>query len=386
MKDRLQAFLSRPRILWWVYGVIAVLAAIQRMAIGFDQNGYSRYENYRIFKYSWHYFITGANPYTGHPETWDLYKYSPVFSVVMAPFYAVPDWIGLPVWNLLNALPLLAVLLALPGISLQKRCFAAWLVLPELVICLQNTQSNGLMAALMIGTYIALTRNNALAAAGYIMAGVFIKLFGIFAAFVALFYRRQWVTLALAGIGWGLFLALFPGIFTGWDHLKQLYEWWWWLLRDDHAASLGLSVAGWLNTWFGLEPEKSMITIVGLCIQTAAVAADIVRKRTPLYTLASVLIWVVIFNHKAESPTFIIAFCGVAIWYFAQDKPSRAAGWAVGLAFFLASVTPTDLFPPVWYRQFIQPFTFKAVPFIMIWVWMMIKAFRNEQRTDLEVS
>lgn len=384
--ESIVGLMRRPRILWWVYSIVAVLTAVQRLAIGFDEKGYSRYENYRIFKFSWHYFISGTNPYTGHPETWDLYKYSPAFSVSMAPFYAVPDWIGLPVWNLLNALPLLAAILVLPKISPEKRCFAAWLVLPELIISLQNTQSNGIMAALMIWTFIALARTKPLAAAGYVMAGVFIKIFGIFAALVALFYRPQWRIFIPALIGWGVFLALFPVVFTGWPHLKQLYEWWWWLLQDDHAASVGLSVSGWLKTWFGLEPDKTIITIVGLVIQILAVVLDAVRKKSPLYTLSSLLIWVVIFNHKAESPTFIIAFCGVAIWYFMQEKPSVWAKWAIGMTLLLASVTPTDLFPPAWYHNFIQPYTLKAVPFIVIWAWLIFNTFRNEQRIDLEVS
>jgi hypothetical protein len=378
--------LQKPQVLWWGYGIVAVLTAVQRMAIGFDEKGYSRYENYRIFKFSWHYFIAGENPYTGHPETWDLFKYSPAFSVTMAPFYAVPDVIGLPVWNLLNALPLLAALLVLPGITPVRRCYMAWLVLPELIISLQNTQSNGLMAALMIWTYIALAREKPFAAAGYVMAGVFIKIFGVFAALTALFYRSQWRVFIPALIGWGIFWALFPVVFSGWPHLKQLYEWWWMLLRDDHAASVGLSVSGWMETWFGWMPDKSMITIMGLLLQAGAVVLDVRRNKSPLYTLASLLIWVVIFNHKAESPTFIIAFCGVAIWYFMQEKPSAGAKWATGIAFFLGSVTPTDLFPPAWYHHIIQPFTLKAVPFIGIWTWLMIKAFRNEQRINLEVS
>ena len=36
--------------------------------------------------------------------------------------------------------------------------------------------------------------------------------------------------------------------------------------------------------------------------------------------LASIMIWVVIFNHRAESPTFIIAITGVALWYYAQQQ------------------------------------------------------------------
>ena len=36
----------------------------------------------------------------------------------------------------------------------------------------------------------------------------------------------------------------------------------------------------------------------------------------PTMTLAAILVWVVIFNHKAESPTYIIAMMGIGISTF----------------------------------------------------------------------
>jgi Glycosyltransferase family 87 len=356
------------------------------MLLGFNKDGYSKYENYRIFKYAWHYFITGQNPYTGHPETWDLYKYSPAFCVTMAPFYAVPDWIGLIVWNLTNVLVLLVTIFILPGFSPQKRIIIAWFVFPELIIAVQSAQSNALMAALLLLGYIGLEHKKSFASAGWIMSSAFIKIFGIFAAFLAVFYPKQWWAFGISLIVWGLVFALFPIVFIGWPHLKQLYFWWWELLRNDHSASTGLSVSGWLHTWFGLQPPKFWITAIGLSIQLLAVLVQAYRKQSVIPILASLLIWVVIFNHKAESPTFIIAVTGAAIWYFSIKNPKISDQLLLWVAFFLASITPTDLFPRSLFNQWVQPYTLKAVPFIVIWAVIMIDIFRNEQRTDLEVS
>lgn len=78
---------------------------------GRNAKGYTAYENYVIFKNSFTHFIAGLNPYANFPaEQWDLYKYSPAFALCMAPFAALPDWAGLPIWNLLNALGLLAAI------------------------------------------------------------------------------------------------------------------------------------------------------------------------------------------------------------------------------------------------------------------------------------
>jgi hypothetical protein len=373
-------------VLYIVFSLVTVLFTVPKLLSGFSQDGYSKYENYRIFKYAWHYFTLGQNPYTNHPETWDLYKYSPAFCVAMAPFYAVPDWIGLIVWNLTNVLALLAAILILPGFSPRKRIIIAWFVFPELIIAIQNAQSNALMAALFLLGYIGLEHKKSFAAAGWIMSSAFIKIFGIFAALLAVFYPTQWKSFGITLFIWGLGFALFPIVLTGWPQLKQLYIWWWELLRNDHSASTGLSVSGWLHSWFGWQPPKFWITAIGLSIQLLAVLMQVYRKQSVLPILASLLIWVVIFNHKAESPTFIIAITGAAIWFFSIKKPKISDQLLLWITFLIASITPTDLFPRSLFNQWVQPYTLKAVPFIVIWAVIMIDIFRNEQRTDLEVS
>ena len=89
--------------------------------------------------------------------------------------------------------------------------------------------------------------------------------------------------------------------------------------------------------------------------------------------LVSVLLWVVVFNHKAESPTFVIAFTGAALWYITSSR----SGWETALfvaALLLTSLSPTDLFPAVVRREVIVPYALKALPCLLIWlvvVWEM---------------
>lgn len=380
------SFFRSPKALWLVYSLAAVLTAWQKWSMGFDEKGFSKYENYRIFKYSWKHLIEGSNPYILHPETWDLFKYSPAFAIWMGPFSVLPDVVGVVLWNLLNALPLLYVLLHLPGFSASNRQWIAWLVLPELLISLQNTQSNGLTAAWMLGTWVALDRGNSLMAAAAWTAGIFLKLFGIFAGLFLVFYRPLWWRTAGWAALWGLLLGLLPLPFVGWEGLLRLYQWWWEMLKNDHSASMGLSVVGWLHSWFGLEPAKLLVTALGLGLQLAAVVWTYWKKKSMVPIVAGVLIWVVIFNHKAESPTFIIAMCGAAIWYFSQKSPRFYTKLSFGLILVCSSLTPTDVFPAEWRRMLIQPYVLKAVPFILLWVWLLFDTIKNdEQRTDLEV-
>jgi uncharacterized membrane protein YkvA (DUF1232 family) len=79
------------------------------------------------------------------------------------------------------------------------------------------------------------------------------------------------------------------------------------------------------------------------------------------------LIWVVIFNHKAESPTFIVAISGVALWFFSQERKTENLVLIV-IAFIFTILAPTDLFPR-WVRiGILKPYVVKVVPCILIWI------------------
>lgn len=361
-----------------VYALAAIVASMQKLVQGRGADGYTAYENYLIFKNSFAHLLQGANPYAAFPaEQWDLFKYSPAFALLMAPFSALPDWAGLPLWNLLNALPLLGAILTLPGLSGQQRRFFAWFVLPELVISLQNSQSNGLTAACLLWAFIAFEKGRSNPAAWWTVAGAFIKIFGVFAAVPALLYPHRyrfgrWLAL------WTLVLVFVPLIAVSPQQLLQVYRWWWELLRDDHAVSTGLSVSGWLQTWFGWAPPKMAVTLAGFVLLLASALAALrpapaLNRRMLVW--ASVLIWVVIFNHKAESPTFIIALCGVVLWYFSMAPPRQWAKILLGVSFVLVSLSPTDLFPRTLRAQLLQPYVLKAVPCIAIWLLICWKLF-----------
>jgi hypothetical protein len=361
--------------LWAIYSLAALLISVQRLGLGVDAKGYTAYENYRIFRNAFFHLMNGQNPYASFPsEQWDLFKYSPAFALAMAPFAALPDWAGLPLWNLLNALLLLAAIWRLSVLTEKQRVFMAWWILPELVVSMQNSQSNGLTAALILWTFVALESSKAGAAAGWTAAGAFLKIFGIFSALLAWFYPNK-LRFACWLAVWTVFFSLVPVFFSGPRHLTQVYQWWWELLRSDHASSVGLSVQGWLQTWFGWSPSKIGVALTGL--STLLVSVFYARRlpQGALLALASILLWVVIFNHKAESPTFVIAMCGVAIWYITSGRSHWETALLV-VTFILVSLSPTDVFPRLWREQIVQPFVLKAVPCIAVWVLLTFRMIR----------
>ncbi len=329
---------------------------------------YTRYNNYVIFKQSFVHLIENKDLYQLFPsDHWDLYKYSPTFAVLMFPFAQLPDALGLFCWNLLNSLILFFALWRLPAVSRNTRYWMLGLVLIELITSLQNSQSNGLMAGLIIFAFIFLEKKKPALASLMIVLTVFIKLFGLVALVLFLCYPERWKAMLYA-LGWTLLFAFLPLLVVSWSQLELLYQSWFMLLQNDHSASIGLSVAGWLYSWFGIAYSNLIVIIGALLLCLPLLRYQYFKEYTyRAFFLSSVLIWVVIFNHKAESPTFVIAVSGIAIWYMSQGL-SMLNLVLLSLALVFTVLSPTDLFPRSLHNAFVAPYVLKAVPCILIWV------------------
>ncbi|MEQ1744313.1 MAG: glycosyltransferase family 87 protein [Saprospiraceae bacterium] len=386
----MQTFWKRESVLWLTYLLVALVVSVHTVFKGPNAYGYTSYENYVIFKNSFSHLTQGLNPYAPYPAVqWDLFKYSPAFSLSMAPFSVLPDVVGLALWNLVNTIPLLWGVLRLPVLAPAQRYFVAWFVLPELIVSLQNSQSNGLTVALVLWAWIALERKSPVQGAWWSVAGGFLKIFGIFAAVPALIYPRQ-ARFALATVAWTALMVAVPLVVVSPEQLWQVYGWWIELLRSDHNASVGLSVMGWLQTWFGLIAPKTAIMLIGLGLLLACTwsvfrrgraAPDGLPPETDRIRLwSALLLWMVVFNHKAESPTFVIALCGVALWYQSLQKPVIWERILLWTAFVLASVSPTDIFPRALREALVQPYVLKAVPCIAIWAVLTATLLRSKNQ------
>ena len=62
-----------------------------------------------------------------------------------------------------------------------------------------------------------------------------------------------------------------------------------------------------------------------------------------LLTLSYLLMWVILFNHAAESNTHIISIMGVAIWFVVVPKSRFTLGLLVFAFFLVCSITVFEL-------------------------------------------
>ena len=358
------------KIILIVYVLFAVIASVQSyFQTNHEYPEYTCYNNYVIFKQSHFHLIENKDLYINYyQEQGDLFKYSPTFSLFFGAFAYFPNIIGLSIWNILNCLVFFAAIYLLPNIDNRKKIFILFFCLIELMTSMQNEQSNALTVGLIILAFAFLERRNYAIATLLIIASVYIKIFGLVAFALFLLYPKKG-KLALYSIFWATILFALPLFVVDFSELKLQYLSWWNMLQNDHSNSLGLSVMGVLDSWFNISVNKINTVLIGAILFCIPLIQF--RKYSNYFfrvlLLCSVLIWVIIFNHKAESSTFIIAIAGIAIWFF-QSKQNILNSILVILAFILVSLSPTDLFPRTLRNTIIVPYALKAVPCILIWL------------------
>jgi hypothetical protein len=322
---RIRALLASELTWFAIYLAVVAIAT----AICVDR----RCNNFLIFRAAFDHLVAGRDMYVAYPgEHADLFKYSPTFALLFAPFARLPFGAALLAWNLLNVLLIyVAIRLALPP---AQRLEAIQLTGIGLIATVDGTQSNGLLAALIILAFVALERNRLAPAAAAIALGTLVKLFPVAAAAFALSRRDRW-RFAAWGIAIGVLLIFLPVAITSAATLVGQYHSWYAMGTVD-AMDRGASVMRLLHVLARYEGPNWPIQLVGCTLLLAPVIARPSRWADPDFRrtfLASVLLFVVIFNHKAEQPSFVIAVVGVAIWYAVSPRsPVRSVLTGVSLA------------------------------------------------------
>lgn len=379
-----------PVVMVLLYLTAALIASIPPLFLPLKDFGtgaamYTHYNNYVIFRNAYFHLLDGKDLYALWPtEQWDLFKYSPTFALCFSPFAQLPDGLGLPLWNVLNSGVLAIGIWRLQRIGVGRIGAFYLFVFIEMLTSIQNAQSNALIAGLLLLALVDLEEDRSLTAALYIALTVFIKIFGLVFLLPVLFYNSRW-RFALWFIIFSVLLLLLPLVVVPAERLLFLYRSWQAMLANDRAISEGLSVMGWLNSWFGWRPAKGLVTVTG----AGLLLIPLVRYKlwgVRLFRLryaALVLIWMLIFNHRAESATFVIAVSGAGLYFFSKELLRYSDLLLMALLFVFTILSPTDLFPAYLRAHFIIPYVMKAVPCIILWVVIWVQLLTQQSEYDL---
>lgn len=373
--EKLRAIFNIPtKYIFIFFILLAAVIAFVSWITSQDMEKYTRYNNFIIFKQSFFHLIHNQDIYTRFPaEHYDVFKYSPSFSLWMSWFAFFPDIVGLILFNLVNMIVLIVALRYLP-LSKQRLNMLLFFIVIETLISLTSSQTNILITGLLILGWHFMEKGKTWWAALMIVLTFYIKIFGIVALALFLFYPGRWKA-ALATICWTILIGLLPLMVISPEQLVFLYKSWGGLLTMDHGISVGVSFYGWWHSWFGFNASKPLFVLVGALL----FCIPLLRYKSwsdPAYRLnilASVLIWVVIFNHKGESPTYVIAMVGVAIWYFIKQTASKLDLALLLLALVFTSFSSTDVITPFYIaKKYVEPYSLKAIFCTLIWFKLII--------------
>lgn len=406
------------RIVGLLYVAAIVFISLRNLSLPWgdlfaDGGFYSHYNNYIIFKQSFFHLIASQDLYIHYPqEQYDLFKYPPTFALLFAPFSMLPDFLGYSIWTALNLLLPVFAIYKLQGVSSRvKAAMSAPLLLEGFTSAL-NSQSNGLMLGLLLFAFVAMQNGRISQAVLFIWLTAFIKLFGVlFFAMLLVFpgaLRKSLLRVPVIFV----VLYLLPLPVLGWEGLQQQYASMFNLLAHDHGYFVKYSVMGWLQQWFGLRPNKNLILILGLGLQCLPLLVLIIKQklwrsgslqqmnsksleRWQFLFAASWLLWMVIFNHMAESATYVIAVGG-AMLAFSQFKSMNNADfepvkntqldddrynspWILAfiMMFLFTMLGPTDIYPKEVRFWIVETAQLKAFPCILLWGLALIKMLKT---------
>lgn len=328
---------------------ISVVISLQNIHLGtkfFWGGNYTHYNNFVIFKNSFKHLIENQNLYAYYSKEYaDLYKYSPTFAVFMWIFNSLPDSVGLIIWNLVNLFVLFYAILSFNSISQDKKLILLLYFILESILSTQNSQSNCLLAGLTIISFNAFEKGKNIQGTFFVVLGTFIKIYSVLGCLLFLIYPQKLKSIISASIWFVLFLLL-PLIFIDFSKLQWQYLNWIDLLKSDQSASIGMSIYAYTKPIFSLDYFKTITLGMGLIILLTPLL-KIKSYSNPTFRtqyLSLVLLWMVVFNHKAESPTYIIAMAAIGIWLFASGQNSSKLILAV-LALIFTSIWCTDIVP-----------------------------------------
>jgi len=349
----------------------AWLVALYALTAGFvtwQQIHLGHFDSFLLFRWSFFHLSEGVSLYAPYPNLYvSLYQYGPSFGLLIAPFALLPVWLGLFLYNSLTiAVFYYAVRRLLPG---RTGLLALLLLFFEVLRTTQNAENNALLAGLMILAFLWLERDRFGRAAAAIAVGASFKIFPLAAAALALPHRWRWRFGGALAASLAL-LLLAPLLLTSASALLQQYQWWGEAQRgfsirrlESVMALIALVVPGDWPNW-PVQFLGTALVLLPFAVRRAD-WGDPLFRRGMLY---SVLGYVVLFNHQAESPSFVIAMTGVVAWYLTVDRrwyhhTVMAASW------ILVSLS-SEILSGAALNACCRPWHYKTIPILLAWLIM----------------
>lgn len=367
-----------PALLLW-FGLSLIVAAKELLVHNMN--------NYIIFKHVFLH-VRGQQPlYIPYPEYFDVNMYGPLFSLIIAPFALLPDFLGAMLWVACNAAFLYIAIRQLPLNRIQQNLILIFSS-HELMAASSYFQFNPSIAACLILSFTLILKGKDFWAAFFIMLGTFTKLYGI-AGLAFFFFSSHRLRLIGSLALWAGVLFILPVLLAPADYILNTYREWMAALVQKNTKNYqfeqgivlqNISAMGFIQRVFRL-PQLNNWWVLGpgllLFFSQYSRLKWSTNPHYRLYLLASTLLFTVLFSTSSESPTYIIAFPAVCIWYVLQ-YPTK---WNNALFIFIligCSFSHSDLVTPWVKKNIVIPYAFKAFPCLLLWLIIVYQVLRGQ--------
>ncbi len=363
-------FFTNRKYIFFIWLILSVVSAILKYYNG-------SFNNFKIYTYVFKHTTQQLPLYELYPKDYfDCNHYGPLFSLIIAPFALLPDYIGIVLWTLFNDSVLIWAITKLP-IPSQQINLILWICAHEFLTSTLSVQFNPIMTAIILLTFIFIGDKKDIWATFMIVVGTYIKLYGIVGLAFFLFSKEK-KKFILWGILWSVVLFVLPMIISSPQFIMKSYSDWYNILivKNEQNVSLNsyqdISVMGMIRRFLGNSSISNLIVLIPGVLLFSLPFLNINKFSNPIFkllTLASVLIFTVIFSSGSESPTYIIAVLGVAIWFVVQPIPLSITNIILfTFAIVITCFSPSDLFPKYIRETYIIPYALKALPCLLIWL------------------
>ncbi|AZA89283.1 Protein of uncharacterised function (DUF2029) [Chryseobacterium nakagawai] len=389
MKEKFLKILLNPKYIFGVYIIVAIATALSKFS-----RGPQAINNYLIFKGVFFNTIDEKNLYLRYPELYsDMNHYGIFFSLLIAPFAVMPDWMGIALWNVANTAIFLYAIHKLPFSDAKKALFAL-LCLQEFITAAVSLQFNVALVGLLMLSATFIYERKEVQSATAIVVGIFVKLYGI-VGLSQFFFIKNKVKFILSGIVIAVLCLCIPMIYSSPQFVIQSYSDWATSLisKNNDNQILGnmqdISLMGFVRRILG---DASISNLTFLAFGVPLFALPYIRIKQyknyafQLMILASTLLFLVLFSSGSESPTYIIAVAGVMIWFTLQKEKTP---FIIGLLVFVIILTcfsPSDLFPKFIKQNYIIKYSLKAVPCIVVWLRVIYELMTKDFEKDYTLN
>lgn len=370
-----------PAFVWFGTTLLAVILELSR--------GASEINNFLIYRGVYEHSVQQVNLYLNYPAEYaDSNHYGPLFSLLIAPFAWLPVSIGCVLWCLTNAWVLFY---AIRRLNLPTKQFYAVLLIAcvELMTATHSVQFNPMLTGSMLLAYSSVKENKIIFATFLIAAGFLIKLYSIIGLVLFLFTDKKKL-FAFSLIGWLLVFFALPMLISSPGFIIQSYKDWFQSLIEKNGTNIDISIAsgmqdisveGIVRRVFNIQTLPNYIITVPaalLLLVPLLRYKQFFEKTFTLTYYCMLMVAVVIFSSSAESPTYIIAVTGIAVWFAIHTPLNKIQTLLLLFLFLFTILSPTDLFPKTIRDGFFIKFSMKALPCFIIWL-VMIKELTTKK-------